>query len=79
MSIPRKAPGAAEGAEVRASDRQRDDVVTPLQVAFADGRLDEAEFDARVHAALAARTRDHLDGLAADRTSPRHARDGRAA
>jgi hypothetical protein len=55
-----------EDVETRASDRERDDTVTRLQVAFADGRLDDAEFDARVRAALQARTRGDLDRLAAD-------------
>jgi hypothetical protein len=55
-----------EDVETRASDRERDDTVTRLQVAFTDSRLDDAEFDARVRAALQARTRGDLDRLAAD-------------
>jgi hypothetical protein len=56
----------AEEVDPRASDRERDEAVTGLQVAFAEGRLDDAEFDTRVRDALAARTRGELDRLAAD-------------
>jgi hypothetical protein len=56
----------AEDLEVRASDSERDDMVAQLQSAFADGRLDDPEFDARLRAALAARTRGDLHRLAAD-------------
>jgi hypothetical protein len=60
----------AEDVKVRASDGERDDMVTQLQVAFADGRLDDAEFDARVRTALAAKTRGDLDRLADDLPMP---------
>lgn len=60
----------AEDVEVRASDSERDAKVAQLQVAYADGRLDNAEFDARIRAALAARTRGDLDRLAADLPMP---------
>jgi Domain of unknown function (DUF1707) len=56
----------ADEVDPRASDRERDDAITGLQVAFAEGRLDDAEFDTRVRGALAARTRGELDRLAAD-------------
>jgi len=56
----------ADEVDPRASDRERDDAITGLQVAFAEGRLDDAEFDTRVRVALAARTRGELDRLAAD-------------
>ena len=59
-----------EDLDVRVSDRERDNMVTQLQVAFADGRLDDAEFDTRVRAALAARTRSDLARLAADLPAP---------
>lgn len=59
-----------EDVEVRASDGERDDMVTRLQVAFADGRLDDAEFDARIRTALTAGTRGDLDRLAADLPTP---------
>jgi hypothetical protein len=60
----------AEDVEMRASDSERDARVTQLQVAYADGRLDNAEFDTRIRAALAARTRADLDRLAADLPAP---------
>jgi len=52
--------------DARASDRERDDAVTGLQIAFAEGRLDDAEFDTRVRGALVAKTRGDLVRLAAD-------------
>jgi Domain of unknown function (DUF1707) len=51
---------------IRASDRERDAVTNRLQEAFAEGRLDDAEFDTRMRTALSARTRAELDGLLAD-------------
>jgi hypothetical protein len=51
---------------IRASDRERDDAVQRLQTAFAEGRLDDREFDERMRAALAARTRADLEPLFAD-------------
>src|SRR5689334_14975343 len=59
---------AAGGAEVatRASDRERDAVVQRVQDAFAEGRLDDTEFDERTRAALTARTHADLDALLAD-------------
>ena len=51
---------------IRASDRDRDAVVQRLQESFADGRLDDAEFDERMRAALAARTHADLDVLLTD-------------
>ena len=54
------------GAATRASDRERDVVVQRVQDAFAEGRLDDAEFDERTRAALTARTHADLDALLAD-------------
>jgi hypothetical protein len=51
---------------VRASDRERDAVVQRVQQAFAEGRLDDVEFDERMRAALTARTHADLDALLAD-------------
>ena len=51
---------------LRASDADRDRVIELLRAAVADGRLDSAEFDERVDAALAARTFDALAPLTAD-------------
>ena len=57
---------ADRGAALRASDRERDAVVQQVQQAFAEGRLDDTEFDERMRAALIARTHGELDGLLAD-------------
>jgi len=51
---------------LRASDADRDRVIELLRAAVADGRLDQAEFDERLDAALAARTMDALAPLTAD-------------
>lgn len=53
-------------AALRASDADRDRVVEVLRLALSDGRLDAAEFDERVGAALAARTLGALAPLTAD-------------
>lgn len=42
---------------VRASDLERDAALQRVQQAFAEGRLDDAEFDERMRAALTARPR----------------------
>jgi hypothetical protein len=64
-------------AVTRASDRERDAVVQRVQDAFAEGRLDDAEFDERTRAALTARTHAELDVLLADlpaaKAAPGHA------
>ena len=60
-------PGeTGRGAGTRASDRERDAVVARVQDAFAEGRLDDAEFDERTRAALTARTHADLDALLTD-------------
>lgn len=51
---------------LRASDADRDRVIELLRAAVADGRLDQAEFDERLDAALAARTVNALAPLTAD-------------
>jgi hypothetical protein len=51
---------------LRASDADRDSVIELLRAAVTDGRLDPAEFDERVEAALGARTIDALAPLTAD-------------
>ncbi len=63
-----KGPGTAGSTEaaVRASDGERDAVVQRVQQAFAEGRLDDVEFDERMRAALTARTHADLDVLLAD-------------
>ena len=57
---------ASSGAAMRAGDRERDAVVHRLQEAFADGRLDDEEFDQRTRAALTARLTSDLDVLTRD-------------
>jgi hypothetical protein len=51
---------------LRASDADRDRVIELLRAAVADGRLDQAEFNERLDAALAARTIGALAPLTAD-------------
>jgi hypothetical protein len=55
---------------VRASDDDREAVVTRLQSAVAEGRIDLDEFSQRVDAAYAAATTDELDVLLADLPAP---------
>ncbi|HEX8861818.1 MAG TPA: DUF1707 domain-containing protein [Actinomycetes bacterium] len=63
------APAPATPA-IRASDKERDTAVERLQVAFAEGRIDDQEFDERMRSALTARTRADLDRLLADLPRP---------
>ena len=51
---------------LRVSDAERDAVAGELGQHFQDGRLDQAEFDERVTAAIAAKTRRDLDELLTD-------------
>jgi hypothetical protein len=51
---------------VRACDTEREAAVRALATHFADGRLEQAEFDERTDAAFAARTRDELRQLFRD-------------
>jgi hypothetical protein len=48
------------------SDQDRDEVVQIVQAAFAEGRLDDDEFDERIRAALTARTSAELEKLTVD-------------
>jgi Domain of unknown function (DUF1707) len=62
-------PGAdlpADPQNMRAGDRDRDAVVQRLQEAFAEGRLDDEEFDQRSRAALTARLSSDLAVLTRD-------------
>ena len=59
-------PATQEPPAMRASDQDRDEATHRLQAAFAEGRLDDAEFDRRMRSALTALTRQELDRLAAD-------------
>jgi hypothetical protein len=58
-------PGA-EAPAVRVSDRDRDEVAHRLQEAFAEGRLDDDEFDQRMRAALTAKLSTELAAITAD-------------
>ena len=51
---------------VRASDRERQDVVDRLHTALGEGRLDLAESETRMAAAYGARFRDEFPALVAD-------------
>ncbi|HEY2552175.1 MAG TPA: DUF1707 domain-containing protein [Streptosporangiaceae bacterium] len=59
-------PQHADSPAIRASDHDRDQVVQRLQVAFAENRLDDQEFDQRMRAALTARTSADLAVLTTD-------------
>lgn len=59
-------PYRAQSPSMRASDQERDATIQRLQVAFAEGRLADEEFDDRMRTALAARTHADLDELLAD-------------
>jgi hypothetical protein len=56
----------AEPKAIRVGDRDRDAVVQRLQEAFADGMLDDEEFDGRTRAALTARLSSELAVLTSD-------------
>src|SRR5262249_32612640 len=56
----------AEPDIVRASDSERDAAASQLQGAFAEGRLDDNDFDERMRAALTAKTRTDLARLTTD-------------
>src|SRR5215472_11161987 len=60
------AAAAGSTPAMRAGDRERDAVVQRLQEAFADGRLDDDEFDQRTRAALTARFNAELGVLTQD-------------
>ncbi len=53
-------------APILASNAERDAVAQRLQVAFAEHRLNDDEFDQRIRAALTARSTGELDQLTAD-------------
>ena len=58
--------GMYSDQHLRVSDAERQAVTDRLAEHFADGRLDQAEFDDRVGRAMSARTRADLNGLFAD-------------
>jgi hypothetical protein len=52
--------------DMRVSDAERTEVTDRLAQNFADGRLDQAEYDERVARAMSAKTRADFDGLLDD-------------
>jgi hypothetical protein len=60
---------------LRVGDDERQQAVSALGEHFAAGRLDQGEFDTRVQAAYAARTRVELRGLFGDLPDPAPFRD----
>jgi hypothetical protein len=58
--------GMYSDQHLRVSDAERQAVTDRLAQHFADGRLDQAEFDARVEAAVNAKTRADLSNLFTD-------------
>jgi hypothetical protein len=68
---PSRAPARPEAGSrpspaIRVSDQDRDQVAQILQAAFAEGRLDDDEFDVRMRSALTARTSADLEKLTVD-------------
>ena len=55
---------------IRVSDADRNAVAEQLGVHYADGRLDQAEFDDRISRTMAAKTRGDLAGLFDDLPDP---------
>jgi hypothetical protein len=55
--------GQSPDASLRASDDERNEVADKLSRHYAEGRLDEAEFKARLDACMSAKTRGELTGL----------------
>lgn len=52
--------------DLRVSDAEREPVIQRLQDAYAEGRLDEDEFDMRVQLAMTAKTRNDLGAVTRD-------------
>ena len=59
-------PHSRTGRDLRASDAERAEVADRLSKHYADGRLDEAEFNERVDRAMNAKTQSDFIGLFAD-------------
>jgi hypothetical protein len=64
--------------QIRVSDAERNAVAELLGQHYADGRLDQAEFDERVSRTMAAKTRGDLVGLFDDLPETEPAGDGPA-
>ncbi|WP_089327475.1 DUF1707 and DUF4870 domain-containing protein [Actinomadura meyerae] len=52
--------------DLRASDAERESAIQRLQDAYAEGRVDEDEFDMRVQLAITAKTRGQLGAVTRD-------------
>jgi Domain of unknown function (DUF1707) len=59
-------PERQDPPAMRASDQDREQAAQRLQAAFAEGRLDDAEFETRMRTALTAVTHSDLGKLTAD-------------
>jgi Flp pilus assembly protein TadB len=68
--------GLSSDQQMRVSDAERQMVADRLATHFADGRLDQAEFDERVARAMSAKTRADLNGLFDDLPEPGDQRPG---
>ena len=64
----------SQSPDLRAGDEDRDRTIAHLREAFAEGRLTQDEFDARMGKAAAARTFGDLDVLTTDLPAPPPAR-----
>jgi hypothetical protein len=60
------AGGGMPGGEMRIGDAERSKVAEDLSKHYADGRLDESEFNERLSKAMSAKTRSDLSGLLID-------------
>src|SRR6266511_4172563 len=56
---------------IRVSAQERDETLRRLQTAFAEDRLNDEEFEARVRATLTARSQEELGQLLADLPAPK--------
>jgi len=63
---PDQMPAAAGRGHLRASDADREQVISTLKAAFVQGRLATSDFDLRVGQVLASRTYGELAALTAD-------------
>ena len=69
-SSPPPGPGSSRASyadpNMRISDAERTEVADRLSLHYGDGRLDQEEFDRRLHQAMSAVTQADLNGLFAD-------------
>jgi uncharacterized Tic20 family protein len=66
--------GMAPASALRVSHAEREPVVERLQQAYAEGRLDKAELDLRLHLAITAKTRADFDAVLYDLTEQQPAK-----